>query len=78
MDFFRRGEHPSEVIDGENGVFFVKKNDGKSTGDALVVFGSDANATAAMTKNRALIGSRYIELFRTPFSEVEQVVIYTS
>lgn len=74
MEFFQRGDVSAQVLDGENGVYFIKKYDGKATGDALAQFGSDEELTLALTKHKESIGNRYIELFRTPAAEVLQVV----
>lgn len=58
---------------GENGVLFVKKTDGRATGDAFVMFESEDMASRALQKHRELIGSRYIELFRSSVAEVQLV-----
>lgn len=75
MEFFERGETSVRVFDGDNGVYFIKKFDGKATGDALVQFSSDEELVLALTKHKQSIGNRYIELFRTPAAEVLQVVL---
>ncbi|KAK6632912.1 hypothetical protein RUM43_012655 [Polyplax serrata] len=74
IDFFREGEQSCEVFDGENGILFVKKPDGRSTGDAFVQFVHESEADTALSKHKELIGTRYIELFRTTPAEVEQVL----
>ena len=61
------------MYDGEDGILFVKKPDGKSTGDAFVQFLNESEATKALSKHKELIGPRYIELFRSTPNEVEQV-----
>jgi len=38
IEFFSSGEDPCTVLDEENGVLFVKKPDGRATGDAFVLF----------------------------------------
>lgn len=58
---------------GEDGVLFVKKNGGRATGDAFVLFETEEMASKALQKHRELIGSRYIELFRSSVSEVQLV-----
>jgi hypothetical protein len=40
IEFFRGGEEPCSVLDEEHGVLFVKKPDGRATGDAFVLFRS--------------------------------------
>lgn len=76
MEFFRTGEHTCEVLDGEDGVLFVKKADGRATGDAFVLFPNESDAPKALSKHRERIGSRYIELFRSTTAEVQQVCIF--
>lgn len=64
------------MLDGEEGVLFVKKPDGRATGDAFVLFAKEEDAEKALSKHRDCIGSRYIELFRSTTAEVQQVVKY--
>ena len=73
LDFFEAGENSCQVMDGEEGVLFVKKPDGRATGDAFVLFNQEDDAGKALSKHRELIGSRYIELFRSTTAEVQQV-----
>lgn len=73
LDFFASGEHPCSVLDGSEGVLFVKKPDGRATGDAFVLFANELDAPKALSKHRECIGSRYIELFRSTTAEVQQV-----
>jgi hypothetical protein len=61
------------VMDGEGGVLFVKKSDGRATGDAFVMFATEDDGKKALAKHRQCIGSRYIELFRSTTAEVQQV-----
>lgn len=61
---------------GEEGVLFVKKSDGRSTGDAFVLFETEDLAQKALQKHREIIGSRYIELFRSSTAEVQQVIFF--
>lgn len=56
------------------GVLFVRKPDGKATGDAFVLFASETDCPKALSKHRECIGSRYIELFRSTPAEVQQVL----
>ncbi|XP_059471623.1 RNA-binding protein fusilli isoform X3 [Neocloeon triangulifer] len=74
LEFFDSGNNPCSVLDGEEGVLFVKKPDGRATGDAFVLFAQEEDATAALSKHRELIGTRYIELFRSTTAEVQQVL----
>ncbi|XP_050293632.1 RNA-binding protein fusilli [Anthonomus grandis grandis] len=74
LDFFASGENPCTVMDGVEGVLFVKKPDGRATGDAFVSFNDEMDAPKALAKHREVIGSRYIELFRSTTAEVQQVL----
>lgn len=60
-------------MDAEDGILFVHKPDGRATGDAFVLFSSEDDAGKALKKHREIIGSRYIELFRSTTAEVQQV-----
>lgn len=73
LDFFASGENSCTVLDGADGVLFVRKPDGRATGDAFVLFANEADAPKALSKHRECIGSRYIELFRSTTAEVQQV-----
>lgn len=73
MDFFSNGENSCDVLDGSEGILFVKKPDGRSTGDAFVLFAQESDAPKALAKHRESIGQRYIELFRSTIAEVQQV-----
>ncbi len=48
--------------------------DGRSTGDAFVMFASDDEAAKSLLKHRESMGARYIELFRSTSAEVLQVL----
>ena len=61
------------VLEGEDGVLFVRKPDGRATGDAFVLFSEETDAERALRKHKDIIGSRYIELFRSTTAEVQQV-----
>jgi len=74
LEFFASGSKCCEVLDDEQGVLFVKKIDGRSTGDAFVLFGDEKDADKALSKHKELIGTRYIELFRSTTAEVQQVL----
>ena len=73
IDFFNTGEDPCEVLDEDHGVLFVKKPDGRATGDAFVLFQEEGDGEKALQKHKEVIGSRYIELFRSTTAEVQQV-----
>lgn len=60
------------VMHGRDGVLFVKRN-GKPSGDCFVLFENEQQGQLALTKHRELIGARYIELFRSSTSEVQQI-----
>ncbi|XP_014473071.1 PREDICTED: RNA-binding protein fusilli isoform X2 [Dinoponera quadriceps] len=74
LEFFMSGLKSCHVLDGEDGVLFVKKPDGRATGDAFVLFAKEEDAVKALSKHRDCIGSRYIELFRSTTAEVQQVL----
>ncbi|XP_050687370.1 epithelial splicing regulatory protein 1-like isoform X4 [Eriocheir sinensis] len=74
VEFFESGENGCQILDNEDGVLFVRKPDGRATGDAFVLFGSEDDSTKALAKHREIIGSRYIELFRSTTAEVQQVL----
>lgn len=65
---------PCRVLQGNEGVLFVRRQDGKITGDAFVMFSNEHDASKAMEKHKQSIGTRYIELFRSSTSEVQQVI----
>lgn len=75
VEFFESGGEDvgSTVLDGDAGVLFVKKHDGRATGDAFVMFATEEEGSRALAKHRDIIGSRYIELFRSTTAEVQQV-----
>ncbi|KAL5102646.1 RNA-binding protein fusilli [Taenia crassiceps] len=54
------------------GILFVNRRDGRATGDAFVMFATDAEAERALKNHRQHIGNRYIELFRSTPAEVNQ------
>ncbi len=62
-----------KIVDDENGVLFVHYPDGRSTGDAFVMFQTEDEAVKALQKHKEVMGSRYIELFRSTTAEVQQV-----
>ncbi|XP_022818169.1 RNA-binding protein fusilli isoform X2 [Spodoptera litura] len=74
LDFFSTGENPVMVLDGAEGVLFVRRADGRATGDAFVLFAKEDDAPKALSRHRKSIGARYIELFRSTTAEVQQVL----
>merc|ERR1719334_2703730 len=74
IDFFNTGDEPCDVLDEDHGVLFVKKPDGRATGDAFVLFKEEGDGEKALQKHKEIIGSRYIELFRSTTAEVQQVL----
>ena len=62
------------VYKGEAGILIVRSRNGKATGDAFVLFETEENGCAALKKHREVLGSRYVELFRSSQSEVQQVL----
>lgn len=71
-------EQRCQVLGAQEGVLFVKNQDEKPTGDAFVLFDSDQAAQCALAKHRQNIGARYVELFRSSISEVQQVLSMNS
>ena len=73
IEFFASGDNACSLVDGEDGVLFVKKPDGRATGDAFVLLAVENDAEKALQKHKENMGSRYIELFRSTTAEVQQV-----
>jgi epithelial splicing regulatory protein 1/2 len=67
------GDILCNVLDGEEGILFVRHPDGRSTGDAFVLFPDEDEANKALMKHKQCIGTRYIELFKSTTAEVQQV-----
>lgn len=76
LEFFQRDPNGCEVLDGEEGILFVHYPDGRSTGDAFVLFCSEEESLKALKKHRETMGTRYIELFKSTTAEVQQVCIF--
>ncbi|XP_067937467.1 epithelial splicing regulatory protein 1-like isoform X1 [Watersipora subatra] len=74
LQFFCGGEKGVDVLDGKDGILFVHQVDGRATGDAFVLFATEDDANIALGKHRELIGTRYIELFKSTTAEVQQVL----
>ncbi|XP_075868801.1 epithelial splicing regulatory protein 1 isoform X2 [Nelusetta ayraudi] len=64
----------SPVSGGKDGILFVRFPDGRPTGDAFVLFSCDEHAQCALRKHKAILGKRYIELFKSTAAEVQQVL----
>ena len=73
MEFFKALPNVCEVLDGEEGVLLIHQSEGKNTGDAFVLFANEDEAAKALMKHKQRIGSRYIELFKSATSEIQQV-----
>ena len=77
-DVCRDGSKESiDVQFGADGILFVHHPDGRATGDAFVLFASEQEANMAVCKHKQVIGTRYIEIFRSTIAEVQQVCIHT-
>ncbi|KAK7469863.1 hypothetical protein BaRGS_00036141 [Batillaria attramentaria] len=74
LEFFTREPNACEVLDGEEGILFVHYPDGRSTGDAFVLFANEEESLKALKKHRETMGTRYIELFKSTTAEVQQVL----
>jgi len=74
LEFFDSGDKPCQPLDGEEGVLFVRRPDGRATGDAFVLFAAEEDAAKAQSKHKESIGTRYIELFISTTAEVQQVL----
>ncbi|KAI8495061.1 Epithelial splicing regulatory protein 2 [Branchiostoma belcheri] len=61
------------VAGGEKGILFVRYAKGRSTGDAFVLFETEASAQLALAKHKEYLGKRYIELFRSTAAEEQQI-----
>lgn len=62
------------MLDGEEGILFVHYPDGRSTGDAFILMATEEESDKALKKHREIMGTRYIELFKSTTAEVQQVV----
>ena len=73
LEFFAREPNPCEILDGEEGILFVHYPDGRSTGDAFILMSTEEESDKALKKHREIMGTRYIELFKSTTAEVQQV-----
>ena len=58
---------------GKDGVMIVHYADGKATGDGFALFQGERDLTAALQLNKSMMGSRYVELFKSSVKEFEMV-----
>ncbi|XP_078442549.1 RNA-binding (RRM/RBD/RNP motifs) family protein [Wolffia australiana] len=58
----------------EDNIFIVVNFDGRATGEAFVDFGSAEDSKLAMTRDRMMLGSRYIELFPSATKEMDYAI----
>ncbi|XP_057784200.1 uncharacterized protein LOC131001657 isoform X2 [Salvia miltiorrhiza] len=56
----------------EEKIHIACRSDGKATGEAYVEFGSAEEARKAMSKDKMMIGSRYVELFPSTPEELRR------
>jgi len=56
----------------ENGVLMVTDYNGRSSGEAFVQFTNGGDAGRALEKNKASMGRRYIEVFRSSMEEAKR------
>jgi len=68
------GEPQITAFFQEAGVIPVRVHTKDGGGEAFVEFSSSSEVTTAMTRHKALMGRRYIELFRIPYAEVASIV----
>ncbi|CEF63784.1 RNA-binding protein fusilli [Strongyloides ratti] len=73
INFFTDDYLPSGIID--NGIIFIYKNDGKLSGDAFVIFCNEFDFERALMKNKKIIGSRYIKLFKANISQLHNYLL---
>lgn len=74
LEFFAREPNPCDILDGEEGILFVHYPDGRSTGDAFILMATEEESDKALKKHREIMGTRYIELFKSTTAEVQQVL----
>jgi hypothetical protein len=76
VNFFKsdNAEENCEIVDGEDGILFVHYPDGRSTGDAFVMFTSVEELDKVLLKHKKTMGTRYIELFKSTPAELHQVL----
>uniref|UniRef100_A0A0C9RM99 TSA: Wollemia nobilis Ref_Wollemi_Transcript_11219_1353 transcribed RNA sequence n=2 Tax=Wollemia nobilis TaxID=56998 RepID=A0A0C9RM99_9CONI len=62
----------------ESNVHIVTHSDGRATGEAFVEFSNTADSKAAMSKDKMMIGSRYVELFPSTREEASRAASRSS
>lgn len=65
-------EDAIKIENPSNDILIVLNFHGRATGEAYVKFGSFEDAQAAICKDRAVMGHRYIELFPASIEEMEK------
>jgi len=65
----------AKVKNGSKGVMIVKFPDGKVSGDAFACFENEEELTQALQLNKSMLGTRYVELFKSSQKELEVVRI---
>ncbi|KAI9117840.1 hypothetical protein K1719_011255 [Acacia pycnantha] len=68
MEFFK------DFVLSEDSVHIVMNSEGRPSGEAYVEFASAEDSKEAMAKDRMTLGSRYIELFPSSLSEMDEAV----
>uniref|UniRef100_A0A8C5P2N9 RRM domain-containing protein n=1 Tax=Jaculus jaculus TaxID=51337 RepID=A0A8C5P2N9_JACJA len=92
MDFVMKHNGPNDASDGTvrlcevqffqglevvpNGMTLMMDYQGRSTGEASVQFASKGIAENALEKYKERIGHRYIEIFRSSWSEIKDFMIH--
>lgn len=74
LQFFQGFNIPNGLMD----IHMVLGPNGRPNGEAYVDFGSEDVADAALSKDRATIGSRYVEVFRATPEQMNQALSRTN
>ncbi len=61
----------------DKGVMIVTFPDGRISGDAFACFDNEQELTQALQLNKSMLGSRYVELFKSSQKELEVVSVWT-
>jgi len=64
-----------EIPKGPMGVHLLLGANGRPNGESFVEFGSEEIADAALQKDRATIGTRYVEVFRSTPEQMSQALL---
>ncbi len=70
MEFFG---NTAKVKGEKDGVMIVHYSDGKATGDGFALFDNDEDLTRALQLNKSMMGTRYVELYKSSVKEFEMV-----